>query len=215
MKKAKNIFITATNTNVGKTYTTLKLIEIFSLLGYKVGVMKPIESGVTDIAEDATLLLERVKLYNDDFLDLSVDDIAPIQLKLPAAPYVANALKQIDLNIIKDAHKKLSAKCDLLLIEGAGGLYTPINRDFFMIDLISLFDAKTLLVCSNKLGCINDALLNINTLKSKNIDFIWAINQRDEEFNLISKPYFDARFKNTLYIDKDLKQIASNLSLLL
>jgi dethiobiotin synthetase len=212
MKRVKNIFITATNTNVGKTYTTLKLIELYSKIGYKVGVMKPIESGVEDIAQDANMLLEKAKTYNHNFHDLSIKDIAPIQLKLPAAPYVANDLKPIDLNIIKNAYIKILKRCDLLLIEGAGGLLTPINLDFFIYDLIELFDAKALLVCDDKLGCINDTLLSINFLESQKSDFLWAINQRNDDFNLTSKPYFEMRFKEVLYI-QNLKKIANNLLL--
>jgi dethiobiotin synthetase len=211
MKKSKNLFITATNTDVGKTYTTLKLIAIYSNMGYRVGVMKPVESGVIDIASDATALLNEVQKYNSEFLDLSIDDICPIMLKLPAAPFVANNLKSLDLNIIKQSFEKLSSKCDILLIEGAGGLFTPLEKEYFIYDLIKLFDAKALLVCDDKLGCINNTLLNLNFLSQQKIDHIWAINQRDESFNLISKPYFDAMQENILYIQEDLELIANSL----
>jgi len=72
---AKKIFITATNTDVGKTYTSLKLIKIYSNLGYKVGVIKPIETGVVDSPLDATLLFKEVKIYNNLFHNLNINDI--------------------------------------------------------------------------------------------------------------------------------------------
>jgi dethiobiotin synthetase len=211
MKKSKNLFITATNTEVGKTYTTLKLIEIYSDMGYRVGVMKPVESGVKDIALDATALLNQVQKYNSELLDLSIEDICPIMLELPAAPFVANNLQPIDLNIISNSFEKLSSRCDILLIEGAGGLFTPLDLNYFIYDLIKFFDANTLLVCDDKLGCINNTLLNINFLSQKNIAHIWAINQRDESFNLISKPFFDKQNQDTLYLDRDLVRIANTL----
>ncbi len=207
----KSIFITATNTNVGKTYTTLKLIKTYSDLGYRVGVLKPIETGVDRVAEDGAKLLKCAKSFNHLLFDLSVNDIVPIKLKLPAAPIVANNLAPIDLSPINKAFDKLKAKCDLLLIEGAGGILTPINLDFFMIDLIKLFDAKTLLVCDDKLGSINTTLLNLAYLDSKKIDYIWAINRRDSEFEKISKPFFETKFEDLLYIKRDLKEIANSL----
>ena len=207
----KAILITATNTDVGKTYTTLKLIPIFSKMGYKVGVMKPIETGVNDLPQDASLLLKKCKKYNKNFNSITVDDISPIQLKLPAAPIVANDFSPIDLSPALESFKKFKKSCDLLLIESAGGIFTPINLDLYMKDLADIFKAKTLLICDSHLGCISTTMLHISYMKSNNFDFIWAFNQRDENFPLVSKPFFQKKFQKTLTIQDDLEIIASNL----
>ncbi len=212
--KNKNIFITATNTNIGKTYTTLKLLETFSKQNIKAVAFKPIETGVNEIAQDATKLYNKSKELNPNLLhDITLNDICPIQLKLPAAPFVAKGDKEIDFDKIFQAYKKLQQISDIVLIEGAGGLFVPIQKDLFMIDLIKMFDAKALLIVHNRLGCINDTLLSINALKQKEIKFEWCINHLHDikEYEKITLPYFQAKFGKVLNIQQNLKEIANNL----
>jgi dethiobiotin synthetase len=209
----KPILITATNTDVGKTYTTLKLISIYTKMGYQVGVMKPIETGVKDYPKDATILINECQKHNPKFNDLGIEDICPIRLKLPAAPIVANNFVPIDLAPILESFKKIKNYCDLLLIESAGGILTPINIDFYMVDFAKLFGAKTLLLCQSNLGTISTTLLHFEYLKSQKIDYVFAFNIRDEDFSLISKPYFDKKFSNLLSIQDDLETVANNLLL--
>ncbi len=120
-----NIFISANNTNCGKTYATLKLIKKFSQMGYKVGVMKPIETGIDKYPVDGNTLFEEAKKHNPALSSLNLNDIVPIQFKLPAAPYVAGTA---DLKKIQSAYKKIKPLCDILLIEGAGGIRVPVRR---------------------------------------------------------------------------------------
>jgi dethiobiotin synthetase len=195
----KNIFITATNTEVGKTYTTLKLIEKLSRDGYKVGVFKPIESGVDYLPPDGSKLLNRVKEFNSEF-NLTLKDIVPIQFKLPAAPYVAKKDKPIDFKKIQDAYNKIANISDIVLIEGAGGLLTPVDKEFFIVDFIDMFNAFTLLVTTNKLGSINETLLSLELLKSRSIKYSWYVNHYEdsiESFNTITRPFYDKEFGYT------------------
>ncbi len=207
----KRLFITATNTDVGKTYTTLKLLDFYADLGYRVGVMKPIETGVEDRPGDASVLFEKARRHNPDLNTLTLDDICPIQLPLPAAPIVANHLQPIDLAPLKKSYDTISEVCDLLLIEGAGGLLTPINLDFYMADLITFFDAKALLVCDDTLGAINQILLNLHYLDSQKIPYEWIINRRDPHFEQITQPYLQAHFEGVETIDSDLAIVAHRL----
>ena len=211
----KSIFITATNTNIGKTYTTLKLLEIFSKKNLKVVAFKPIETGVDDTPQDALKLLEKSQQLNPSFKNLTLKDICPIWFKLPAAPFVAKQSKPIDMQKIYNSYQKLQKISDLVLIEGAGGLFVPIKKDLYMIDLIKIFDAKALLVVHDKLGCINDALLSINALTQQNISFEWCINHVEDtkEFQKITLPFFKEKFGKVLTLQDDLEQIANNLLL--
>ncbi len=208
-----NIYITATNTDIGETYTTAKLIHAFASLGYRVGVMKPIETGVCGEPEDATLLLNEAKKYNPDFASIMIEDISPIQFTLPAAPFVAKAEEKIDFEKLKNAHNKLTKYCDILLIESAGGLMTPVEDDFIMIDFAAFFKTKTLLITDDQLGCINNTLLNRELLHTYNEKFIFCVNQKssDGSFETVSLPYFKAKFDKVLTVQKDIKEIASNL----
>ncbi len=210
---AKRIFITATNTNIGKTYTSKRLIDAFTKMGFKVGVYKPIETGVERIASDGNALFEYAKHYNPSLHSLSLEDIVPLQFSLPAAPYVANEGRKIDLSIFDKALEKIEAYCDIVIIEGAGGLMVPIDERTMMIDLPRYFNAATLLVTHCRLGCINDTLLSIKALEDASIPFVWGLNCRDDDsdFETTSLPYLNRRFEKLYRIDKDIDTIAQAL----
>jgi dethiobiotin synthetase len=209
----KDIFITATNTNIGKTYTTLKLLYVFAQSGYKVGAFKPIETGVKNYPEDAVLLLETSQKLNPDFNSLTVNDICPIQFSLPAAPYVAKEKNKIDFEKIYSSFKKLKMHCDILLIEGAGGLLVPVEDNFYMIDFIKFFDANTLLVTHDRLGSINDTLLSIEALKNRDIPHSWCINHFEDtkDFKKITLPFYQKEFKKIFSIQENLDELAQEL----
>ena len=196
-----NIFITATNTNIGKTYTTLKLIKFLQQKGYKVGAFKPIETGIKKTP------LDGLKLYNAiDNKNISLDDVVPIRLELPASPIVAG---EVDFKKIDKAYQKLKKEFDILLIEGAGGIKVPIKDNFYMYDFIDYFNAKSLLVVQSKLGCINDLELNLEFFTPS----VWAINLFDDNFYTISYPYLKKKYKEVLIIQKDLDKITKKLGI--
>ena len=207
------IFITATNTNIGKTYTTKLLLKEFASQGFKVGVIKPIETGVIDSAPDGDMLLELIKELNSEFKDIKRDDIVPITYQLPSAPFVASKNKKLDLKLLDEAILKLEKLSDILIIEGAGGLYVPIDNNIMMIDLIKHFNAKALLVTHCSLGCINDTLLSEKALKDKNIKYLTAFNCRenDESFEVVSEPYFLETRKKVLKVDREIDTICELL----
>jgi dethiobiotin synthetase len=186
----KILFVSATNTDVGKTYSCGKLLEHYAKKGFKVGYFKPFETGVVDFPLDGTKMLNLVKTLNPSF-DVTINDVVPYQFKLPAAPYVAKENTIIDIEFLQEKKKYLEQFCDVLIIEGAGGLMVPIEKDLFIIDLIKIFECEAILITSSKLGCINDTLLSVNALKAKNIDFKFYINlyQDIESFEKVSKPF--------------------------
>ena len=194
----KMLFVTATNTNVGKTYTTIKLIDSFSKQGILVGVCKPIETGVVTEPLDAKLLLETVQKHNPNFSSLKPKDITAYTFKLPSAPFCADRKKIVNIQTIKDKIIELQQLCDLLIIEGAGGLMVPITKNYKMIDLAKDLNCKTLLVTPSKLGCINDTELSIEALKSRDIDFDWCVNlfEDKEMFQEVTQPYYDTVYPN-------------------
>ena len=209
----QSLFITATGTNVGKTYTTVKLIEALASKGLAVGVYKPIETGVTHTALDATILLETCKKVNEKFKHLKPQDITAYTFPLPAAPFCADVDNTIDIQKIIDKHEELSKLCDILLVEGAGGLMVPITKEYMIINLIKELDAKTLLVTPSRLGCINDTVLSILALKTFDIDFDWCVNLHEdkESFTEVTQPYYDEVFPAWWSVDKGLKTFLSDL----
>jgi len=211
---AKRIFVTATNTDVGKTYTTKLLIKEFSSRGLSVGVIKPIETGVVDgYAPDGEILLKTIKKYNVNFKDIELKDIVPITYELPSAPFIASSKTPLDLKKLDDSMMKLEKLCDVLIIEGAGGLYVPIDENYMMIDLIEHFKASILLVTHCSLGCINDTILSKRALDERGIKNMVAFNCRDEDenFSKISEPYFLDTDKKVMIVNRDIDTICNLL----
>ena len=201
-----NIFISANNTQKGKTYSTLLLLEYLAKKGYRVGAFKPIETGVENIPLDGQKLLKKTKELNSSFKEIEVNDIVPIRYKLPASPFVSG---EVDFEKIKASYKKIKQLCDILLIEGAGGVLVPIVNNFKMIDFLEFFNAKLFLIIGSNLGMINDFLLNKFYLETNKIKYTWAINLFDESYFTISHPYI--KQFNPLFIQKDLDKIIKKL----
>jgi len=203
----KLLFVTATNTDIGKTYASLRLIEGFAKEEIRVGICKPIETGVIDDPLDATKLLKKVQQYNSEFLPLKPKDITAYTFTLPASPFCADIDKIIEIKKIKQKVTELSKLCDLLIIEGAGGLMVPITPNYMMIDLAKELNASVLLVTSSKLGCINDTLLNIEMLKRREINFDWCVNmfKDKDKFEQTTQPFYDKVFPRWWILQENLQ----------
>jgi len=207
-------FITATNTDVGKTYASEVFLTKFALEGKKVGYFKPIETGVKNAPHDGTKLLALTKKLNPEF-NLGIEDVVPYQFELPAAPFVAKQAEAkfpgkgdttIEIpKIIRKADELLSY-CDTLIVEGAGGLLVPIEKNYFIIDLIKEFEdnfqTKTFLIAPSNLGSINDTLLSQEALKKYDIDFEWFINlyKDKESFENVTLPFYKEYFTTINYL---------------
>ncbi len=209
----KRIFVTATNTDIGKTHTSKLLLREYASRGLKVGAIKLIETGVIDAAPDAETLLRTLKELNSEFKEILLEDIAPITYPLAAAPFVASNNAPLDLNALNSAIEKLEKICDVLIMEGAGGLYVPVDEEYMMIDLIAYFEATALLVTHCSLGCINDTLLSEKALKDRGLKYATAFNCReeDEDFKNVSEPYFLKMNKDVLKTKDDIDVICDVL----
>jgi dethiobiotin synthetase len=154
------LFITGTDTGVGKTMVTAALACYFRRRGLKVGVMKPCETGVIDLqqpGDDARLL--RWAAGSDDADDL----VAPYRFPEPLAPALAaeRAGTVIDPTRIAAACAKLRRGKDLLLVEGAGGLMVPLRGGFLVADLARQLALPLLVVARPALGTLNHTLLTV------------------------------------------------------
>jgi dethiobiotin synthetase len=210
----KRIFITATNTDIGKTYTSKLLLRELASRGLRVGVIKPIETGVVNnFAPDGNELLKLIKELNREFDNVNLQDIVPITYELPAAPFIASNYAKLDLEKIDLAIEKLEKLCDILIIEGAGGLYVPVDADTMMVDLIKHFRASALLVTHCSLGCINDTLLSKKLLEDENIKHLVVFNCRDDDndFAKVSQPYFLKSGFEVLKVSQDIDTICDVL----
>lgn len=124
--------------------------------------MKPISCGGR---EDAFFLMKCARACDP------IEMLNPISLRHPLSPNVASRLerKPIDLKKITRALEALEKKYDVVVVEGCGGLLVPVLNGFFVMDLIRLLKAETLLVSRSGLGAINHSLLSLEALKKRNI----------------------------------------------
>lgn len=134
------VFISGTGTNIGKTYINMRLNALLMGRGYKIISIKPIETGVkaNDLPQDALLHAQNQSSKKD------IKDICFYTFALPAAPFVADSQGEIDLDFLKNKIFALEKQCDILMIEGAGGLFVPIKKDYFFIDLIKDLGCESL-----------------------------------------------------------------------
>ncbi|HVN67553.1 MAG TPA: dethiobiotin synthase [Candidatus Sulfotelmatobacter sp.] len=153
------IFITGTDTGVGKTYVTCYLAAKLRRAGVDVGVMKPLSTGPA--GDDDALYLKKTLKLNDP-----IELINPIHLKHPLAPYPAAKLEHRKLSVerIIRAYKLLEKRHDLVLVEGIGGVAVPITKDYCVIDLIKEMNLPVIVVARAGLGTINHTLLTIGAL---------------------------------------------------
>ncbi|MBS1107111.1 MAG: bioD [Deltaproteobacteria bacterium] len=165
-RRSRGLFITGTDTGVGKTVVAGAIAAALRRRHRDVGVMKPIETGVgTQGPLDAISLCEAAGATD------SLDLVCPQRFALPAAPSVAAAHegRTVDLEVIRAAHAELSRRHAFLLIEGAGGILVPIRAGYSMADLAAEFDAPLVVVTRASLGTINHTLLTLEAIERRGL----------------------------------------------
>ena len=203
-RRAKGVFITGTDTYVGKTLIAAGLVAVLKELGIDVGVMKPLESGAacfesTPIPSD-TLCLREIAGVHDD-LDL----INPYCFQPPLAPGVAaeQAGVEVDLTRIKQQFEKLKGRHQFMVVEGAGGLLVPIARGVLMPELIRLLGLPVLLVARSSLGTINHTLLTLSYCQKEGIGvigFIFSKSTPNTDPSETSNPQVIAQFNTVPFL---------------
>jgi dethiobiotin synthetase len=172
----KGIFITGTDTGVGKTIATAVISRVLRDHGVKVGVMKPVTSGC--IVVNGKLVSEDAELLKWASSTTAPDaDIAPYLLSVPVAPSVAATLDgvRICFSTIRAAYKRLAAVHDIVLVEGAGGLMVPLVENLLVSDLIGYLGLPALVVSRPNLGTINHTLMTCFCAKQMGIEIIGII----------------------------------------
>jgi dethiobiotin synthetase len=149
------IFVTGTDTGVGKTYVACGLARGLAARGQRVAVMKPVETGAGDGPADALALRAAARDA------ASLDEICPYRLRAPLAPAVAAFLEgvAIDPDALVALARRRGAAADLLLVEGAGGLLVPLARRVTWLELAARLAAEVVIVAANRLGTINHTAL--------------------------------------------------------
>jgi len=149
------LFVTGTDTGVGKTFVSCALAAALRVRGLRVGVMKPVETGVVREPEDALAL----RAAAGDPAPL--DDVCPYRLRAPLAPAVAARLEGATLDVDRLAALigRRTREADVLLVEGAGGLLVPVVGRLTWAELAARLALPVLIVAANRLGTVNHCAL--------------------------------------------------------
>ncbi len=159
---AKGIFITGTDTGVGKTVISAGLAMALKSRGFKVGVMKPVATGCFGngrlISHDAVYLFEAAE---NEYAPLT----SPVRFRNPVAPSIASIYeqKEVDLDLIRASYRDLQKHYDYIIVEGIGGMLVPIKKNYLVANLIRELDLPILIVSHVSLGAINHTLLTVDS----------------------------------------------------
>ena len=176
------IFITGTDTEIGKTVVAGGLAAALKAAGVDVGVMKPIASGGVEhkghlVSEDAIFLKHAAQV--DDALNL----INPICLRHPLAPSVAAEIEGVSVNLrqIDDAFAELCQRHEFIVVEGVGGIAVPICEDMLVANLAQRFQLPLIVVARPNLGTINHTVLTVEFARSYNLEICGIVLNASQE----------------------------------
>lgn len=167
----RGLFVTATDTGVGKTTVACALARALRLRGVAVGVMKPFESGCARGRDGALLPADALALVAAAGVDDRLEEVCPFRYEAPLAPGIAAARlgETPDLPSVDSALAGLAARHEFMLVEGAGGLLVPLAPDLDVAGLAQRFALPLLIVARAGLGTINHTLLTLEAARRRGL----------------------------------------------
>ncbi|KWI91449.1 dethiobiotin synthetase [Burkholderia ubonensis] len=181
MSPPLSLFVTGTDTEIGKTFVSAALLHGFARLGLRAAAMKPVAAGAYE--QDGVWRNE-----DADQLDAAANVVLPPELrtpfllKAPAAPHLAAAQEGVtlDLDTIVACHREALTRADVVVVEGAGGFRVPLTGTRDMADLAVELGAPVVLVVGVRLGCISHALLTADAIRRRGLTLAgWVANHVD------------------------------------
>ena len=173
----KGIFITGTDTQIGKTTIATSLASLSRKSGWDVGVMKPFATGnrvySTNYKSKDSALLAKAAQVND--LD---EEINPFFYSVPTAPFIASKIlsqKEPSVEHAVRICQKLAAKHDFMIVEGIGGIMVPLTKKQYVAHFAQLLDLPTVIIAGPKLGTINHTLLTVKICRDFGLNILGII----------------------------------------
>ncbi len=163
----RGLFITGTDTEVGKTYVTALVAKALVAAGRRVGVYKPVASGCRE--QDGTLVADdAVSLWQAAGRPGDLEHVCPQRFRAPLAPHRAAAAegRAVDERMLRDGVAYWRERCDVVLVEGAGGLMSPVSENDYNADLVRDLGYPLVVVAPNVLGTINGTLQTLITAET-------------------------------------------------
>jgi len=181
------VFIAGTDTGVGKTYVSARLIRALVSTGLEVAAMKPIAAGAEKSADGSLRNEDAVELAQAANVVATYEAINPYCFPSPVSPHLAarEAGVRVELPLILQRYRELESRADVVVVEGAGGWHAPFSDTETMADLAIALRLPVLLVVGLRLGCLNHALLTVKAIREAQLPFAgWIGNAIDPGFAL-------------------------------
>ena len=158
-KPPYGLFVTGTDTEIGKTYVSSIIVRDLVKAGHRVGVYKPLASdcvsdGHNIVSEDAAFLWEAAGR------PLDLEKVCPQRFKAPLSPHLAAQAegREVDAELVRTGLDAWTGNCDIVVVEGCGGFMSPVNADTYFADVAYEFGYPVLIVVDNRIGAINQGL---------------------------------------------------------
>ncbi|MFZ6800915.1 dethiobiotin synthase [Undibacterium sp. Di24W] len=190
MQTRKNdYFITGTDTEIGKTFTTSALLRAFAKQGNSTLGLKPIASGAEEI--DGVLHNEDVdSLVAASSVKAPQEIVVPYLMRTPAAPHIVAAVENVKMDVqhIASCYQQAQQLADVVLVEGVGGFCVPLDDETTTVDLAQRLTLPVILVVGMRLGCINHALLTAQAINASGLRLAgWVANTVDTDMKFFEE----------------------------
>lgn len=189
MNLPQAFFITGTDTDVGKTFVALELIRELKRQGKSVGVMKPIAAGAK--LQDGELVNEDAQaLIEASGCNTAYKQVNPYLFERPVSPHIEaqRTAVLIDPDLILRYYRNIQAEHDVVVVEGAGGWFTPVGEGLTLADLARKLQIPVVLVVGMKLGCLNHAELTFRAIEQSGLAMAgWIANSLDPQMDCLAE----------------------------
>lgn len=183
------IFITGTDTEIGKTHVSCALLKTLNRQNIKAVGMKPVASGAAKKMSggiESWQNEDAINLMKASSVAVPYQQINPFVFRTPASPHIAAALEhqQVELDKIVSGYNELVAQSDFVIVEGVGGWLAPLNETQTVADMATALNLPVVMVVGIRLGCLNHALLTAQHIQQTGLQLAgWIANSIDENFS--------------------------------
>lgn len=174
----ERFYVTGTDTEVGKTVASTALLQAARLLGRRTAGYKPVASG-SEMTDDGLRNSDALALQRNSVLSLRYEQVNPYTFAEPTSPHIVSADEQrpIEADVLSAGLRALEAEADWVLVEGAGGWFTPLSTTLTLADWVRMEQLPVILVVGVKLGCINHAVLTAQAVQQAGLRLAgWIAN---------------------------------------
>lgn len=207
----RGVFIVGTDTEVGKTFQACLLAQVLIAKGDKVGVYKPVASGISpDLISDPQAL--NAACGNQ----WPLDRVCPQQFEAAVAPPIAARMQDttVSESLLLGGAQWWRDRCDVLLVEGAGGVQSPVSQSMTVLDLAVALNYPVILVAANRLGVVNHALLSLESMRRRQLNILGVVmndlgNKEVADASIHTNQELLSAFANDVPIVRSIVELAS------